>query len=134
MTDFDPAEFDTHSPAQPSGDDYRLLLTAMQQAGAQGVRAESERLERATAEMARNAQKLNDSARWLHSSAERFREATFAHYAMTFGAIMVTVFAIGFVIRWAQEPKIERQNWGCTAAWDAKKHKCRGEWVRLRDS
>ncbi len=40
MTDrFDPAEFDPPAPSPTStpGDDYRLLLDAMRQAGAEGV-------------------------------------------------------------------------------------------------
>ena len=41
------------------------------------------------------------------------------------------IFAAALAYRWAQEPKIERQLYGCTARWDAKAQTCRGKWVPL---
>jgi hypothetical protein len=41
------------------------------------------------------------------------------------------IFAAALAYRWAQEPKIERQLYGCTAKWDAKAQTCRGKWVPL---
>ena len=41
------------------------------------------------------------------------------------------IFAAALAYRWAQEPKIERQLYGCTAKWDAKAQTCKGKWVPL---
>src|SRR3546814_4016147 len=41
------------------------------------------------------------------------------------------IFAAALAYRWAQEPKIERQLYGCTAKWDAKTQTCKGKWVPL---
>ena len=43
----------------------------------------------------------------------------------------VPFFAAALAYRWAQEPKIERQLYGCTAKWDAKAQTCKGKWVPL---
>src|SRR3546814_1647856 len=41
------------------------------------------------------------------------------------------ICAAALAYRWAQEPKIERQLYGCTAKWDAKTQTCKGKWVPL---
>lgn len=41
------------------------------------------------------------------------------------------IFAAALTYRWAQEPKIERQLYGCTAKCDAKTQTCKGKWVPL---
>src|SRR3546814_8408759 len=38
------------------------------------------------------------------------------------------IFAADLAYRWEQEPKIERQLYGCTAKWDDKTQTCKGKW------
>lgn len=79
--------------------------------------------------------------RELEQTADRLRLITrqrlFDHLSVVAVSIVGIVLAgmiAGQIYRWAKDPVIERQNWGCTAAWDAQAQRCRGDWVRLRDS
>src|SRR3546814_2134549 len=42
------------------------------------------------------------------------------------------IFAAALAYQWAKEPKIEQRLYGCTARWDAKTGKCKGDWVPLQ--
>lgn len=131
MTDFDPAEFDTPAPSAPAGEDYRLLLAAMRQAGAQGVQQEMGELRAALASMAQTTNDLDRIGKNLRADAADLKQATVKHYVVMFGALIAVVFAVGVIIRWMQEPKIEQRLYGCTAQWDAKTKTCKGKWVPL---
>ena len=40
--------------------------------------------------------------------------------------------ASAYTYQWAKEPKIEQRLYGCTARWDAKTQRCKGDWVPLQ--
>ena len=42
------------------------------------------------------------------------------------------IFAAALAYQWAKEPKIEQRLYGCTARWDAKTQRCKGDWVPLQ--
>lgn len=133
MSDFDPAEF----AAQPETDPvayYRVLLDAMQQAGAAGVRQEIATLQRTLAEMRQTANEMDRSAQ-LFMDAARQADASSTKRLVTIAVIAFASLLIAALFyRWAAEPKIERQLYGCTAKWDAKKRTCGGRWVPLQSS
>ncbi len=138
---FDPAEFDAPPPSDP-GADYRTLLDAMRKAGAEGVAQQAAALSRQIEQDARQRAEagqqtekaLNDLLR-AAAQLQRVSEAIGWErlkgwlYAALIG--LGLIFAAALAYRWAQEPKIERQLYGCTAKWDAKAQTCRGKWVPL---
>ncbi|CAM3404356.1 MULTISPECIES: hypothetical protein [Sphingomonadaceae] len=138
---FDPAEFDAPPPSDP-GADYRTLLDAMRKAGAEGV----------AQQVAALAQKIEQDARqraeWtaqagvgvsaLHRAAGELQRVSagvwwdrLKEWITTALIGLGLIFAAALAYRWAQEPKIERQLYGCTAKWDAKAQTCKGKWVPL---
>jgi hypothetical protein len=138
---FDPAEFDASPPSDP-GADYRTLLDAMRKAGAEGVAQQvaalSRQIEqdaRQRAEAGQQTEKaLNDLLRAATqlqrvSAAIEWEHLKGCLYAALIG--LGLIFAAALAYRWAQEPKIERQLYGCTARWDAKAQTCKGKWVPL---
>lgn len=141
---FDPAEFDTPAPSPTStpGDDYRLLLDAMRQAGAEGVgqpiAALVKRLEEDARDRARSADQALADRDKLHAAAHRLAVAseglTIDRLKEWLAAALISLAVIlvaAWAWRWAQEPKIETHVYGCSTGWDAKKAVCKGKWVPL---
>lgn len=141
---FDPAEFDTPAPSPTStpGDDYRVLLDAMRQAGAEGVAQPIAALVRRIEEDARDRARSADQARAdrdkLHTAASHLAMAsdglTIDRLKEWLAAALISLAVIlvaAFAWRWAQEPKIETHAYGCSTGWDAKKAVCKGKWVPL---
>lgn len=141
---FDPAEFDTPPPSSTSasGDDYRVLLDAMRQAGAEGVArpiaALVKRLEEDARDRARSADQARADREKLHAAASHLVTAsdglTIDRLKEWLAAALISIaviFAAAWAWRWAEEPKIETRVYGCSTGWDAKKAVCRGKWVPL---
>jgi hypothetical protein len=139
---FDPAEFDAPLPSDP-GADYRILLDAMRKAGAEGVAQQvaalSRQIEQDARQRAEAAQQTQNALNDLYRAAAQLQRVSAAigweHlkgwlYAALIGLGLIFVAALAY--RWAQEPKIERQLYGCTARWDAKTQRCKGDWVPLQ--
>ena len=138
---FDPAEFDASPPSDP-GADYRTLLDAMRKAGAEGVAQQvaalSRQIEQDARQRAEAGQQTEKALNDLLRAATQLQRVSAAieweHlkgwlYAALIG--LGLIFAAALAYRWAQEPKIERQLYGCTAKWDAKAQTCKGKWVPL---
>ena len=138
---FDPAEFDAPPPSDP-GADYRTLLDAMRKAGAEGVAQQAAALSRQIEQEARQraeaGQQTQNALNELLRAAAQLQRVNEAIgwerlkgwlYAALIG--LGLIFAAALAYRWAQEPKIERQLYGCTAKWDAKAQTCKGQWVPL---
>nr|WP_046988972.1 hypothetical protein [Sphingomonas sp. Y57] len=138
---FDPAEFDASPPSDP-GADYRTLLDAMRKAGAEGVAQQvaalSRQIEQDARQRAEAGQQTEKALNDLLRAATQLQRVSAAieweHlkgwlYAALIG--LGLIFAAALAYRWAQEPKIERQLYGCTARWDAKAQTCKGKWVPL---
>ena len=141
---FDPAEFDTPPPSSTStpGDDYRILLDAMRQAGAEGVAqpiaALVKRLEEDARDRARSADQALADRDKLHAAAHRLAMAseglTMNRLKEWLAAALISlavILAAALAWRWAQDPKIETHAYGCSVGWDAKKAVCKGKWVPL---
>jgi glutathione S-transferase len=144
---FDPAEFDTPAPSlsptsAPAGDDYRILLDAMRQAGAEGVAQPIadliKRLEHDARDRARSADQARTDRDQLHAAASRLamtsQGLTLDRLKEWLAAALISIaviFAAVWAWRWAEEPKIETHVYGCSTGWDAKKDVCRGKWVPL---
>ena len=141
---FDPAEFDTPapSPTNTPEDDYRLLLDAMRQAGAEGVAqpivALVKRLEEDARDRARYADQALADRDKLHAAAHRLAMTseglTMDRLKEWLAAALISlavILAAALAWRWAQEPKIETHAYGCSTGWDAKKAVCKGKWVPL---
>ena len=138
---FDPAEFDAPPPSDP-GADYRTLLDAMRKAGAEGVAQQVAALSR---QIEQDARQRADWGRTVGSEVRDLQRAAAALQRASTGIwldrlkewlwaaliALAVVFAAALAYRWAQEPKLERQLYGCTAKWDAKAQTCRGKWVPL---
>jgi hypothetical protein len=133
---FDPAEFDAPPPSDP-GADYRTLLDAMRKAGAEGVAQQVAALSRQIEQDARQRAEWTAQAgagverpppgRWGASAGQRRGLVGSPEGWITAALIgLGLIFAAALAYRWAQEPKIERQLYGCTAKWDAKAQTCRG--------
>lgn len=138
---FDPAEFDAPPPSDPDAD-YRTLLDAMRKAGAEGVAQQVAALSRQIEQDARQRAEWTAQAGagvdTLHRAAGELHRVSAAigreHLKGWLYAAMIglgLIFAATLAYRWAQEPKIERQLYGCTARWDAKAQTCKGKWVPL---
>ena len=138
---FDPAEFDAPPPSDP-GADYRTLLDAMRKAGAEGVAQQvaalSRQIEQDARQRAEAGQQTQNALNELLRAATQLQRVSAAigweHLKGWLYAAMIglgLIFAAALAYRWAQEPKIERQLYGCTAKWDAKAQTCRGKWVPL---
>jgi len=141
---FDPAEFDTRAPSPTSapGDDYRILLDAMRQAGAEGVaqpiatlikrleedaRDRTVALERALAD--RN--QIQAAASHLIMTSQKLTLDRFKEWLAAALISIAIIFAVALAWHWAQEPKIETHAYGCSTGWDAKRAVCRGKWIPL---
>jgi glutathione S-transferase len=141
---FDPAEFDTPAPSPTSapGDDYRVLLDAMRQAGAEGVAqpiaALVKRLEEDAHDRARFIKQARADREQLHAAASRLAMAsdglTLDRIKEWLAAALISLAVIltaAVAWRWAQEPKIVTHAYGCSTGWDTKKAVCKGKWVPL---
>lgn len=139
---FDPAEFDTPPPADP-GADYRVLLDAMRQAGAEGIRQQSaelvQRIEQDARQRLEWGQRMGTAVDDLQRAAAQLQRISagiwWDRLKEWLSAALIAaalIFAAALAYQWAQEPKIERQLYGCTARWDAKTQQCKGDWVPLR--
>lgn len=137
---FDPAEFDT-PPADP-GADYRVLLDAIRQAGADGVATQAAALVQKIEQDARQrlewGQRMGTAVDDLQRAAGQLQRISagiwWDRLKEWLSAALIAlglIFAAALAYRWAQEPKIERQLYGCTARWDAKTQQCKGDWVPL---
>ena len=147
---FDPAEFDSLPPstgqaAPDAGADYRILLDAMRQAGAEGVAQQvtalAQRIEQDARQRAEWTTQANAGVDALHRVAGQLQRVSagiwWDRLKEWIAAAMIglgLIFAAALAYRWAQEPKIERQLYGCTARWDAKAQTCRGKWVPLYET
>lgn len=138
---FDPAEFDAPPPSDP-GADYRTLLDAMRKAGAEGVAQQVAALSRQIEQDARQRaeagqQMLNALNELLRAAGQLQRVSAGIWWDRLKEWITAALIGLGLIFaaalayRWVQEPKIERQLYGCTAKWDAKAQTCRGKWVPL---
>ncbi len=138
---FDPAEFDAPPPSDP-GTDYRTLLDAMRKAGAEGVAQQVAALSRQIEQDARQRTEWTAQASAevhdLHRAAGELQRVSagvwWDRLKEWIAAALIglgLIFAAALAYRWAQEPKIERQLYGCTAKWDAKAQTCKGKWVPL---
>ncbi|WP_010336760.1 hypothetical protein [Sphingobium yanoikuyae] len=143
---FDPEEFDTPppslSPTSAPGDDYRILLDAMRQAGAEGVAQPIatliKRLDADAHDRARSADQARTDLDQFHAAASRLAMASqgmsldrFKEWLAAALISISVIFAAAWAWRWAEEPKIETRVYGCSTGWDAKKGICRGKWVPL---
>jgi len=133
MTDFDPAEFDDPPSVDP-GQDYRLLLDAMRRAGADGVKAEMASVQNTIAALANASDLLHQRARAAYDQSVRLEEIGQRKLLMVWLAAASFVLVGSFGYWFAKSPKVERELYGCTAAWDQKTQTCKGEWVRLQAS
>jgi hypothetical protein len=138
---FDPAEFDT--PPPDPGADYRVLLDAMRQAGADGVAQQAATLVQRIEQDARHrtewGQRMGTAVDDLQRAAGQLQRASAGIWWDRLKEWLVAaliglglIFAAALAYRWAQEPKIEQRLYGCTARWDAKTGKCKGDWVPLQ--
>ena len=139
---FDPAEFDAPPPADP-GADYRVLLDAMRQAGADGVAQQAaalvQRIEQDARQRTEWGQRMGTAVDDLQRAAGQLQRASGGIWWDRFKEWLVAaliglglIFAAALAYRWAQEPKIEQRLYGCTARWDAKTQTCKGDWVPLQ--
>ena len=139
---FDPAEFDAPPPADP-GADYRVLLDAMRQAGADGVAQQAaalvQRIEQDARQRTEWGQRMGTAVDDLQRAAGQLQRASGGIWWDRFKEWLVAaliglglIFAAALAYRWAQEPKIEQRLYGCTARWDAKTQQCKGDWVPLQ--
>ena len=139
---FDPAEFDAPPPADP-GADYRVLLDAMRQAGADGIAQQSaalvQRIEQDARQRLEWGQRMGTAVDDLQRVAGQLQRVSagiwWDRLKEWLSAALIglgLIFAAALAYRWAQEPKIERQLYGCTARWDAKAQTCKGKWVPLQ--
>lgn len=139
---FDPAEFDAPPPSDP-GADYRTLLDAMRKAGAEGVAQQAAALSRQIEQDARQraewGQRMGTAVDDLQRAAGQLQRVSagiwWDRLKEWIAAAMIglaLIFAAALAYRWTQEPKIERQLYGCTARWDAKTQRCKGDWVPLQ--
>lgn len=138
---FDPGEFDT--PPPDPGADYRVLLDAMRQAGADGVAQQAaalvQRIEQDARQRTEWGQRIGTAVDDLQRAAGQLQRASAGIWWDRLKEWLVAaliglglIFAAALAYRWAQEPKIEQRLYGCTARWDAKTHKCKGDWVPLQ--
>jgi hypothetical protein len=139
---FDPAEFDAAPPSDP-GADYRTLLDAMRKAGAEGVAQQvaalSRQIEQDARQRAEWATQAGARVDALHRAAGELQRISarvwWDRLKEWIAAALIglgLIFAAALAFRWAQEPKIEQQLYGCTARWDAKTQTCKGKWVPLQ--
>lgn len=140
---FDPAEFDTPPPAPDSGADYRALLDAMRQAGAEGIAQQAAALVQKIEQDARQrlewGQRMGTAVDDLQRASGQLHQVSAGIWwdrlkewlaAALIGLGLICAAALAY--RWAQEPKIERQLYGCSARWDTKTQQCKGDWVPLQ--
>ena len=139
---FDPADFDDPPPSDPSTD-YRPLLDAMRKAGAEGVAQQvaalSRQIEHDARQRAEAGQQTQNALNELLRAATQLQRVSAAigweHLKGWLYAAMIglgLIFAAALAYQWAKEPKIEQRLYGCTARWDAKTQRCKGDWVPLQ--
>lgn len=139
---FDPAEFDAPPPADP-GADYRVLLDAMRQAGADGIAQQSaalvQKIEQDAHQRLEWGQRMGTAVDDLQRAAGQLQRVSagiwWDRLKEWLSAALIAaalIFAAALAYQWAKEPKIERQLYGCTARWDAKTQQCKGDWVPLQ--
>ena len=139
---FDPAEFDAPPPSDP-GADYRILLDAMRKAGAEGVAQQvaalSRQIEHDARQRAEAGQQTQNALNELLRAATQLQRVSAAigweHLKGWLYVAMIglgLIFAAALAYQWAKEPKIEQRLYGCTARWDAKTQRCKGDWVPLQ--
>lgn len=139
---FDTADFDTSPPAADPGADYRTLLDAMRQAGAEGVAQQAtelaHRIEQDARQRAEWGQQMGAAVSNLQRSAGQLQQVSTGIwldrikewvFAALIGLGLIFVAAVAY--RWAQTPQVETRLYGCNARWVAKTG-CKGQWVPLQ--